>query len=86
MENVENRVLQIISQQLRIPQTNLTPEAHFVEDLGIDSVDFIELMMHLEKEFGVKIPDDQIKRMRSVKDVTTRIEQMVSASARNLKH
>lgn len=79
MENVENHVLQIISQQLRIPQASLAPEAQFVEDLGIDSVSFIELVIRLEKEFHLKIPDDQIRRMRSVKDVTSRVEQMVGA-------
>lgn len=83
MEKLDDRVLQIISQQLRIPPASLTPGAQFVEDLGIDSVDFIELVMHLEKEFHIKIPDDQVKRMRSVKDVTTGIEQMVGAQ--NLK-
>ncbi len=84
MEKLDGRILQVMSQQLRIPEASLRPEAHFVEDLGIDSVDFIELMMRLEKEFQIKLPDDQIKRMRSVKDVTSSIEHMVGAQ--NLKH
>lgn len=77
MEQLDNRILHLISQQLRIPQATLTPDTHFVEDLGVDSVDFIEIVMHLEKEFHIKIPDNQIKKMRSVKDVITGIEQMV---------
>lgn len=75
MEKLEERTIKVISQQTRIEEASLTPDARFIEDLGIDSVDFIEVVMQLEKEFHIKMPDEQIKRLRSVGDVIENIKQ-----------
>ncbi len=68
MEPVADRVKKIIVDQLGVEEETVTPEASFVDDLGADSLDTVELVMALEEEFGVEIPDDAAEKILTVKD------------------
>ena len=65
---LEERVKAIIVDSLGVNADQVTPEASFVNDLGADSLDTVELIMELEKEFGISIPDDQAEKISTVQD------------------
>ena len=65
-ENLEERVKKIITEQLAVDAAEVTPQAQFVQDLGADSLDTVELVMALEDEFGLDIPDDQAEKLTTV--------------------
>lgn len=67
--NVEERVRKIIVEQLGVKPEEVVPEADFVEDLGADSLDTVELVMAFEEEFNFEISDEEAERMRKVKDI-----------------
>jgi len=71
---VENRVREIISEQLGVAANEVTPEASFIEDLGADSLDIVELVMALEEEYGMEISDEDAEKIRTVKDVVDYIQ------------
>ncbi len=64
----EDRVKEIIAKELEVGVQQLTPEAKFIEDLGADSLDIVELVMALEEEFGLEIPDEDAEKMKTVGD------------------
>ncbi len=64
--NVADRVKQIIVEQLGVDAAEVTPQAHFVNDLGADSLDTVELVMALEEEFDTEIPDEQAEKIQTV--------------------
>ena len=64
----EDRVKEIIIEELDVSAQQLTPEAKFIEDLGADSLDIVELVMALEEEFGLDIPDEDAEKMKTVGD------------------
>ena len=66
MATVEERVKKIIEEQLGVEEDEVTPEASFVEDLGADSLDTVELVMALEEEFGIEIPDEDAEKILTV--------------------
>ena len=66
MGTVEERVKKIIGEQLAVEEDEVTPEASFVEDLGADSLDTVELVMALEEEFGIEIPDEDAEKILTV--------------------
>lgn len=66
MATVDERVKKIISEQLGVEEDEVTPEASFVEDLGADSLDTVELVMALEEEFGIEIPDEDAEKILTV--------------------
>ena len=68
MAEVEAKVKKIISEQLGVPETDVKPEASFVNDLGADSLDTVELVMALEEEFGVEIPDEDAEKIATVQN------------------
>jgi acyl carrier protein len=72
--DVESRVREIISEQLGVAATEITPEASFIEDLGADSLDIVELVMALEEEYGMEISDEDAEKIRTVKDVVDFIQ------------
>ena len=76
---VEDRVKAIIVEQLGVDAEEVTPEASFVEDLGADSLDTVELIMAFEEEFGVEISDDEAEKIRKVKDAVDYIEKHTKA-------
>jgi acyl carrier protein len=67
--SVEQKVKQIIADQLGVDMEKITPEARFVDDLGADSLDVVELIMAFEEEFGIEIPDEDAEKIATVKDV-----------------
>jgi acyl carrier protein len=71
---IDQRVKDIIVEQLGVKPDQVTPEAKFIEDLGADSLDTVELIMALEEEFGVEVPDEQAEKLLTVGDVTKYIE------------
>jgi acyl carrier protein len=73
-KTIEERVREIIVEQLGVNADQVTPEAKFIEDLGADSLDTVELVMALEEEFGNEIPDEQAEKLQSVGDVIKYIE------------
>jgi acyl carrier protein len=68
MADIEARVKDIITNELGVEAEKVTPEASFVEDLGADSLDTVELVMAFEEEFGIEIPDEDAEKMQTVGD------------------
>jgi acyl carrier protein len=68
-KSIEERVKEIIVDQLGVSADQVTLEAKFVEDLGADSLDTVELVMALEEEFDVEVPDDEAEKLQAVSDV-----------------
>lgn len=71
---IEQKVKEIIVEQLGVNADQVIPEAKFIEDLGADSLDTVELIMALEEEFGIEVPDEEAEKLISVGDVTRYIE------------
>jgi len=75
MADIEQRVREIIADQLGEPIENITPEKDFVQDLGADSLDVVELVMALEEEFGIEIPEEDAEKIKTVGDAINYIKQ-----------
>jgi acyl carrier protein len=73
-KSIEQKVKEIIVEQLGVNPDQVTPDAKFIEDLGADSLDTVELVMALEEEFGQEIPDEEAEKLQSVGDVIKYIE------------
>ena len=69
MGAIEEKVIDIIVDKLGVERSEVTPEAVFVEDLGADSLDLVELIMAMEEEFGMEIADEEAEKLRTVQDV-----------------
>ena len=67
MSTIEDRVKKIVVEQLCVAEDQVTPDASFVDDLGADSLDTVELVMALEEEFDTEIPDDEAEKITTVK-------------------
>ena len=74
MSDVQKRVKSVISQQLGVSEAEIKDESHFINDLGADSLDTVELIMALEDEFEIQIPDESAEKITTVKDVVSFIE------------
>lgn len=74
---VDEKVKEIISKQLGVDQSEVTPEASFVEDLGADSLDTVELVMAFEEAFNIEIPDEDSEKIGKVKDAIEYIKGKV---------
>lgn len=72
---ISERVKSIIVEQLGVGPEEVTPEASFIEDLGADSLDIVELIMALEEEYDIEIPDEDAEKIQTVKDVISYIEE-----------
>ncbi|MGN0024340.1 MAG: acyl carrier protein [Candidatus Avelusimicrobium sp.] len=75
VENVQERVKNIMVEQLGVEADQVKPEAQFVNDLGADSLDTVELIMALEEEFGIEIPDEKAEKIKTVGEAIEYIEQ-----------
>ncbi len=78
MSSVENKVKKIIMEQLDVNESEVTPEASFVDDLGADSLDTVEMVMAFEEEFNIEIPDEDAEKIRTVQDAIDYIGQKAS--------
>ena len=72
---VEQKVNKIIVEQLGVEESQVRPEAKFIEDLGADSLDTVELVMALEEEFGIEIPDEDAEKITRVKEAVDYIQK-----------
>jgi acyl carrier protein len=77
----EDRVKEIIAKELEVEVKQLTGEAKFIEDLGADSLDIVELVMALEEEFGIDIPDEDADKLKTVGDAMNYLKQHSGASS-----
>jgi acyl carrier protein len=66
---LEDRVIEIIVQRLHVTKEECVPEASFIDDLGADSLDLVELIMEMEENFGIQISDEELEKIRTIKDV-----------------
>lgn len=76
--SVEEKVKNIIVEQLGVDVESVTPEASFIDDLGADSLDIVELVMTMEEEFDLEIPDEDAEKIKSVNDVINYIKAKVN--------
>jgi len=74
-KSVEEKVKEIIVEQLSVNAEQVTPEAKFIEDLGADSLDVVELVMAFEEQFGIEVPDEDAEKLQTVGDVNTYIKE-----------
>ncbi|KAA0895190.1 acyl carrier protein [Oryzomonas japonica] len=68
MSDIAKRVKEIVAEQLGVEEVQVVPEASFMDDLGADSLDTVELVMALEEEFDIEIPDEDAEKIQSVQD------------------
>lgn len=78
MAEHEAKIKDIIQKELGVELEKLTPEASFIEDLGADSLDIVELVMEFEKEFNIDIPDEDAEKLRTVGDAISYLEAKVA--------
>ncbi|MEC8063600.1 MAG: acyl carrier protein [Pseudomonadota bacterium] len=78
--NVKEKVVEIIADQLDVDKESIVPEASFVDDLGADSLDTVELVMALEEEFDIEIPDEEAEKITTVQQAIDKITSQMQAS------
>jgi len=78
-DNNADRVKKIIVSQLNVSEEQVTPEANFIDDLGADSLDQVELVMALEEEFGTEIPEEEAEKLQTVGAVITYVDSNLSS-------
>jgi len=74
-DSVEDKVKAIIVEELGVDEAEVTANARFIDDLGADSLDTVELVMRFEEEFGIEIPDEDAEKITSVRDAISYIEE-----------
>jgi acyl carrier protein len=81
MENYEQKIRDIIVEQLGVAPEKVTPNASFIDDLGADSLDTVELVMALEEAFEIEIPDEAAEKMERVKDAIEYLKEHLEAKS-----
>jgi acyl carrier protein len=76
-EEIFDKVKDVIVDQLNVEEDDVTEDAAFVDDLGADSLDIVELVMALEEQFGISIPDEQAEKIKTVSDAVTFISENI---------
>ena len=74
---LEDKIKEIIIEQLGVSAEEVVPEASFIDDLGADSLDIVELVMALEEEWAIEIPDDDAEKIQTIQDAITYIEERI---------
>ena len=74
-DNVFEKVKKVVCEELGVQESEVKPESSFTEDLGADSLDIVELVMAIEEQFSVEIPDDDVANLKTVGDVVSYIEK-----------
>lgn len=75
MDNIFEKVVEIVVEELAVDPEEVTPEASFIDDLGADSLDVVELVMAFEEEFDIEIPDEDAENITTVQDAVDYIEE-----------
>ncbi|UCD15966.1 MAG: acyl carrier protein [Candidatus Omnitrophota bacterium] len=78
---VDSRVNEIIAEQLGVKKEEIKPESSFIDDLGADSLDTVEVVMALEEEFNIEIPDEDAEKITTVGEATKYIEEKIKKAA-----
>ncbi len=78
MSNTQETITNILVDKLGLAATEVTPDANFVKDLGIDSLDYAELIMEFEQGFGIRIPDEDAEQMQTINQAVKYIDDKVS--------
>lgn len=81
MASIEQRVIDIVADQLGVEKEKISRDSNFVNDLGADSLDTVELVMELEEEFEINIPDDAADKIHTVGEAITHIENATDGAA-----
>jgi len=76
---LDKRVSQLIVEQLGVTEEEIKPEASFIDDLGADSLDIVELVMAMEEEFDIEIPDEDAERLQTIGDATSYLKERLGA-------
>ncbi|GIU81622.1 MAG: acyl carrier protein [Acidobacteria bacterium] len=76
---IQEKIKSIIADELGVDEEQVTENARFIEDLGADSLDIVELIMRFEEEFGIEIPDEDAEKMQSVRDAFEYVKQKIKA-------
>jgi acyl carrier protein len=79
--SIEQRVIRVVSEVLKVPREEVTPQTRFIDDLGADSLDFATLVMALEDEFAIEVPDDQDANLTTIAAVVEAIAARTSKPA-----
>jgi acyl carrier protein len=79
MSDILEKVKKIICEQLDVPEENIVPTASFVDDLGADSLDQVELIMAMEEEFNISIPDEDAEKIKTVNDAVEYVSKALKA-------
>ncbi|MEO7659877.1 MAG: acyl carrier protein [Pyrinomonadaceae bacterium] len=79
MSEVQDKIKQIIVDELGVDEAEVTQNARFIEDLGADSLDLVELVMRFEEEFDIEIPDEDAEKIQGVRDAYAYVEQHKAA-------
>jgi acyl carrier protein len=78
-DNVEQKIIKIVAETLKIEEGNISPESKFVDDLGADSLDIVELMMAIEAAFDCDIPDEEAGKIATISDAVKYVKEKASA-------
>ena len=79
MSSIADKIKETVAEQLGVDGEKITPEATFVDDLGADSLDVVELVMALEEEFEIEIPDEDAEKLQTVQNVVDYVEANASS-------
>jgi acyl carrier protein len=79
MASIDERVRDLVVEQLGVSQDQVSPQASFIDDLGADSLDTVELVMAFEEEFGIDIPDEDAEKMATVADAIKYLEESIES-------
>jgi len=75
MADTKNKVIALIAETLAVPEENITESKHFIDDLGADSLDLVEIMMAIEENLGIAIPENEQEKIKTVGDVIAFVEK-----------
>jgi acyl carrier protein len=81
MQQLTEKVNSIIGERLGVDNTSLVPEANLLDDLGADSLDVVELVMALEEEFNIEVPDEDVEGIRTIGDIVQYVGSRIEANA-----
>jgi acyl carrier protein len=82
MQTIQKKITSILTDKIGIPESEITPDASFVKDLGIDSLDYAELVMEFEQSFDIKIPDDDADKLQTIGQAVAYIQDKLEKAGK----